>query len=129
MCSSDLSEARVGGDSVSVIRGDIRFFVLLVPAQEVTGEPSFVAGYPIKPGSVVTIKIGSNKFDMFSDPDIGGGERVWPTPSDDANLIDSMKRGSHAIITGLSSRGTTTIDTISLTGFTAALDAIKLACK
>ncbi len=66
---------------------------------------------------------------MFADPDVGEGQTVWPDPSDDVGLINSMRKGAQAVVTGVSSRGTTTIDTISLTGFTAALEAINKACK
>mgnify|MGYP000007867722 FL=1 len=39
-----------------------------------------------------------------------------------------MKRGSSAIITGVSKRGTKTRDTISLMGFTAALEDAEKRC-
>ena len=33
-----------------------------------------------------------------------------------------MRKGSSAVLTGTSSRGTTTVDTFSLSGFTAAVE-------
>jgi hypothetical protein len=39
-----------------------------------------------------------------------------------------MKRGSNAIVTAVSSRGTTTKDTFSLLGFTAAVEDAEARC-
>jgi hypothetical protein len=43
-------------------------------------------------------------------------------------MVAAMRAGAQAVVTGVSSRGTTTIDTFSLMGFTAALDAARAAC-
>jgi hypothetical protein len=39
-----------------------------------------------------------------------------------------MKRGENAIVTGISSRGTTTEDKFSLLGFTAAVEDAEKRC-
>jgi hypothetical protein len=39
-----------------------------------------------------------------------------------------MKRGAEAVVTGVSGRGTTTIDTFSLLGFTAAIEDAETRC-
>ena len=48
---------------------------------------------------------------------------------DDKALVRAMIRGVTMIVRGTSSRGTLTIDTYSLRGFTAAHEAIGVACK
>jgi invasion protein IalB len=47
---------------------------------------------------------------------------------DDARLITAMKRGSDAVLTARSSRGTQTQDTFSLLGFTAAVEDADARC-
>ncbi len=122
------SEARRGGKTVTAKRGDIRFHISVIPGQGITGEPSFVSGYPLKPDGAVKIEIGNTTFAMF--PDVAVSEEyAWTNPKDDAALIAAMKKGADAVVTGVSKRGTTTIDTFSLRGFTAAIEKAQSLCK
>lgn len=121
------SVARRNGQDVTVSRSDIRFHISVIPGQGVAGEPSFLAGYPLKPDGVVKVEIGSAKFDMFPDAAVNK-EYAWTTPADDAALIAAMRKGSDAVVTGVSERGTTTIDTFSLRGFTAAVKKAMELC-
>jgi len=43
--------------------------------------------------------------------------------------VTAMKRGSEAVLTARSARGTKTQDTFSLLGFTAALDEAAKRCN
>lgn len=122
------SVARRNGQDVTVSRSEIRFHISVIPGQGVAGEPSFLAGYPLKPEAAVKMAIGSTKFDLFPDASVHD-EYAWPAPSDDAALISAMRKGSDAVVTGVSARGTTTIDTFSLRGFTAAVEKAKELCK
>ena len=122
------SVARRGGQEVSVNRGDIRFHISVIPGQGVAGEPSFLAGYPLKPEAAVKMEIGSTKFELYPDAAVHK-EYAWTAPADDAALIAAMRKGADAIVTGVSARGTTTIDTFSLRGFTAAVEKAKQLCK
>ena len=114
------------GRQVSVNRGDILLFVAYRPANQVKGEVSFTGGYEFRDGSQVTMEIGSDSFTMFVN-----GETAWPaTPADDQKIITAMKRGTTATVTGVSQRsGTTTKDTFSLLGFTAALEEAERRCN
>ena len=47
---------------------------------------------------------------------------------EDRKLVSAMKSGSTMVVVGNSSRGTKTTDTYSLSGFTAAYNAISKAC-
>ena len=121
------SVARRGGESVDVRRGDIRLFVAFRPGEDVENEVSFTGGYPFRDGSTVELEIGGDSFDMGP----GEGDAVewaWTNPADDASAVAAMRRGATATITGLSSRGTTTIDTFSLMGFTAAVTDAEARC-
>ncbi len=118
------SKATRGGKPVSVRRGDIYLNVSFRPEQGVKNEISVVSGYPYKEGSEVEMKVGSTGYKLFSE-----GENAWPRPGKDDELIEAMKKGSAAVVTGQSSRGTVTTDRFSLLGFTDALNAAAERCK
>jgi len=112
------------GRVVSVRRGEILLFVTFRPGAGAAGEVSFTGGYPFADGSTVTVEIGDDTFELFTD-----GEWAWPaSKSDDASLLASMKRGAEAVLTARSSRGTQTKDTFSLMGFTAAMEEAERRC-
>ncbi|WP_342076696.1 invasion associated locus B family protein [Yoonia sp. SS1-5] len=112
------------GEVVTVRRGDIRLIVFYRPGEGVTGQVMFAGGYPFASGSTVEMKVGDTTFQMFTE-----GETAWPaTPEDDAKFVAAMKRGSDAVVTGRSGRGTQTQDRFSLLGFTAAVDEAGKRC-
>ena len=111
--------------SVQVNRGDIFLMISIRPADGVTNEVSYISGYPFKKGTEVKASVGGKKFTLFTE-----GENAWaPSTEDDAALIDAFRSGAKAKIEGESKRGTTTVDTFSLSGFTAALAAAADLCK
>ncbi len=113
------------GNTVTVRRGDIRLIVFYRPADDVSGQVMFAGGYPFASGSTVSMKVGDTTFEMFTE-----NETAWPaTPEDDARFVAAMKRGSNAIVTGRSGRGTQTQDTFSLLGFTAAVEEAASRCS
>ncbi len=119
------SEARRGANRVTVTRGDIYLMVAARPGQGVKNEVSTVIGYTFRPDSTVRVDIGTGTFQMFTD-----GDKAWPeNAAADDQIVAAMKRGTDAVLTGVSSRGTTTIDTYSLLGFTAALDEAQRLCN
>lgn len=112
------------GQPVSVRRGDILLFVSYRPSAGVNGEVSFTGGYPFADGSTVTLAVGDTSFELFTD-----GEWAWPaSPGDDARILTAMKRGTNAVLTARSARGTQTQDTFSLLGFTAAAEEAERRC-
>ncbi len=111
------------GQPVSVRRGDILLFVTY-RGDGSAGEISFAGGYPFASGSKVTVQVDGNSYDLFSD-----GEWAWPgTKEDDAAILAALKKGSTALITGRSGKGTQTEDTFSLRGFTAAMEEAAKRC-
>ena len=123
--------AKRGGKDVtsSVTRGDIFLMVAVRKADKVKNEVSFLAGYPFKDGSKVTVTVnssrGATKFTLFTD-----NENAWTSsPQEDDKLTKAFRGGRNAVITGTSRRGTTTTDTFSLSGFTAAIKAAQARCK
>ena len=112
------------GRVVAATRGQILLMVFYRPSAQANGQVAFTGGYPFRSGSTVNVSIGGNEFELFTD-----GDWAWPaTPADDAKIVTAMKRGADAIVTGVSSRGTTTKDTFSLMGFTAAVEDAQSRC-
>ena len=112
------------GAPVSVRRGDILLFVTFRPGSA-GGEVSFSGGYPFAAGSTVKLDIEGTAFDMISD-----GEWAWSaSAADDVALLAALKGGTTAVLSGKSGKGTQTNDTISLRGFTAAMDEAASRCK
>ena len=112
------------GRVVAATRGQTLLMVFFRPSADAKGQVAFTGGYPYKSGSPVNVNIGGNEFELFTE-----GEWAWPaTVTDDAKIVTAMKRGADAVVTGLSSRGTTTKDTFSLLGFTAAVEDAEGRC-
>lgn len=118
-------DARRSGQRVSVNRGETYLTVAARPNDGVRNEVSTQIGYTFRQNSEVRVDIGSSRFTMFTD-----GDKAWPeSPADDDRIVEAMRRGAEAVLTGVSSRGTTTIDTYSLIGFTAALEQAQGLCR
>ena len=101
-------------------------FVLVTndPTSGGRGEVSFVAGYPYKKDSTVSVDIGAQTFELFTDAD-----KAWTQgPEDDRAMVAAMVTGSGMVVKGVSARGTETTDTYSLIGFTATKKAIDTTC-
>jgi hypothetical protein len=111
------------GQPVSVRRGDILLFVTYRPGKP--GEVSFIGGYPFAGGSTVSVNIDGSAFQLFTD-----GEWAWPgSPEDDAAMLAAMKKGTTATMSAKSGKGTQTVDTFSLRGFTAAMEEASKRCQ
>ncbi|WP_333829968.1 invasion associated locus B family protein [Pararhodobacter sp.] len=114
-----------GGQAVTVQRGDILLFATYHQGGGATAEVSFTGGYPFAEGSTVELVIGTDTLQLFTD-----GQWAWAaSPEDDARILASLRRGQNAVLTARSSRGTTTRDTFSLFGITAATDEAQRRCN
>lgn len=121
------SVAKRDGQPVEVNRGDVRLFVRFNPSESVTNEVSFTGGYPFRDGGPVRIEIGASAFELTPGPGEANGW-AWPQQADDERIVTAMRRGAAATVTGVSARGTTTVDTFSLSGFTAAVNEAASRC-
>ena len=118
------SEASRDGKPVSASRSDILLFVTFRSGGG-RGEVSYTGGYPFKAGSTVRLDIDGTAHDLFVD-----GEFAWSSGAEqDGQIVAALKKGTTAIVTGVSGRGTQTKDTISLRGVTAAIDDAAKRCK
>lgn len=113
------------GNVVAVRRGQILLMVIYRPDANANGQVAFTGGYPFADGSSVTLEIGTNSYDLFTD-----GEWAWATNGEmDAAIVTAMKRGADAVLTARSARGTVTKDSFSLLGFTASVDDAAARCN
>lgn len=122
------------GRIVAVRRGEILLFVSFRPSDDVAGEVSFTGGYPFAEGSTVSMQVSDATYELYVEnrPDQDGGSTgyAWAAdPGEDRKIITSMKRGAEAVLTARSTRGTTTEDTFSLFGFTAAMEEAERRCS
>ncbi|MEQ9640773.1 MAG: invasion associated locus B family protein [Alphaproteobacteria bacterium] len=109
----------------NVQRGDVWAIVTHRPWKGVRSELSIYTGYPYQGGSKVKLSVdGSQNFELYTHE-----ETAWAqNAGEDTKIAASMRRGNRMVITGVSARGTTTVDRYSLSGFTAAHKAIDEAC-
>ena len=112
-------------EPTDVKRDPIWTLVTHRPYKNVQDEVSIYVGYPFEKGSEATVEIDGEKFTLFTD-----NETAWASsPSLDHKLVQAMRKGRRMVVRGLSERGTKTVDSYSLLGFTAAHEAISKACK
>jgi len=87
-------------------------------------EVSITSGYPYKDKAVVDVDIGASSFTLFT-------REAWAWAQNEAGdreLIAAMVRGNNMVVNGQSQIGTTSKDTYSLSGFSAARKAMTEAC-
>jgi hypothetical protein len=100
-------------------------FVSSRPGEKVSNEVSVAIGYPLKPASEATVEIGSNSFALYTQQD-----GAWiKNAGEEAHLVDVMRSAQHAVVKGMSAKGTHSTDTFSLRGFGQALDRTDQDCK
>ncbi len=106
-------------------RGDVFVQIAHYPRENVTNEVGFTAGYAYKKDSDAVVEIDGKKYTLFTHKN-----SAWPADAKtDKALVRAMMKGRQMIIRGTSARGTKTVDTYSLIGFTRAYKAIGTACK
>ena len=105
-------------------RGDIFALVTHRPAENTKDVFSYITGYSYKPGSDVKVSVNGQKFSLFTQD-----ETAWaPDSQTDKAISVAIRKGSKLVVNGMSARGTTTKDTFSLRGSSAAHDAISQEC-
>ena len=105
-------------------RDQAYLFISTRPAENVRNEVSVTIGYPFKPNSA-TAEIGSAKFDMYTENDGAWIRNV----TEEASMVEAMRKGSELVIKGTSGRGTASTDQFSLKGLTEALNRADQECK
>lgn len=105
-------------------RGDIYVLVTQRPAEKSFDVVSVITGYTYQQSSDVTVQIGNQTFRLFTD-----GDTAWARDeATDKQIVGAIRAGATMVIRGTSSRGTATTDTYSLSGSSAAYNAMNAAC-
>jgi hypothetical protein len=105
-------------------RGDVYAMVTHRPAERSLNVVSVLAGYTYQGSSEATVQIGNQTFRLFTD-----GDGAWARDeATDRQIVNAMRGGQTMAVNGQSSRGTKTKDSYSLSGFSAAYQAINQAC-
>lgn len=101
------------------------------PGRSAGEEVSVQPGYSYKPDSDVEVSIDGRRFALFTQNDASTRDgHAWTrTEAEDKVLIEAMRSGSTMTVRGTSTRGTFSLDTYSLNGFTAAVAALRNACS
>ena len=79
------------------------------------------SGYPYKNEESVNVKIDKKIYAFYADED-----SAWT--NNDKEVVFAMKKGVKLIVSGISSRGTKTVDTYTLNGFTVAYNKLTKDC-
>jgi len=106
-------------------RGPIFFYISAWPKEGVKAEPSVKVGYPVKPDGDMSVTVGTDTFKLF----VKGERGFVQDPNEELKLIEALKKGANAFVKATSARGTSTTDTYSLAGISAALDKLAAACS
>ena len=109
----------------SVNHGDVFFLVASWLSGVATEQPSLMAGYNFRDGPDPTLRIGSDKWEMY----VSDNEAFIESGGDETTLVKAMRRGADMRVSAVSSRGTATSYVISLRGISAALDRAREVCK
>lgn len=103
---------------------NVLLFVTHRPADKEQNVVNVHVGYTLNANRDVRVMIGDKGFDLYTK-----GETAWARDNkEDKALVDQMMKGSTLTVAGESDRGTKTVDTYSLKGFSAAYKEINKAC-
>jgi hypothetical protein len=104
--------------------GQAYLYVTNRPGEDVVNEFNVVAGYTFQTGSRASVNIGGQGFTLFTQ-----GDAAWLDDSAQAaNLAAAIRAGSSMSVTGTDANGTTIVQNYSLSGATAAQQAIGAEC-
>ncbi|GGY47491.1 invasion associated locus B family protein [Parvularcula lutaonensis] len=109
----------------SANHGDVFFSVASWQSGAATFQPSFMAGYQLQNGSEPLVRIGSDRWEMFS----ADREGFIESPRQEQRLVDAMRRGREMRVSATSARATATNYTFSLLGISKALERVEQACS
>lgn len=100
-------------------------FVSTRPAEKVKNEVSVIVGYKQKPGVDASATIGTASYVMYTQDD-----GAWvKNAAEEAQMVETMRKGSDLVVKSISHSGAKTTDTYSLKGISDALDKVAAECK
>jgi hypothetical protein len=100
-------------------------FVSTRPAEKVANEVSIMIGYQLKPGADSILEIGNARYAMYAQ-----GDGLWiKNAAEEDAMVAALRKGSDAVVKGVSAKGTESSDTFPLKGLAQALDRLAKDCK
>ena len=113
-------------EPAGVNRDPIHFMIIHRKGLGTKNEVQTLIGYPYNATSAnASVSVDGKSYPMVTE-----GTAAWlASTGDEAGFVAAFKNGSQMTVRGTSQRGTNTIDTYSLSGATAAINAIDAACK
>lgn len=104
--------------------GDAYLYVTTRPGEDVANEFNVVAGYTFQTGSMATVSVGGQSFNLFTQ-----GDAAWlDDAAQSASLAAAIRAGSTMTVQGTAADGTQIVQTFSLSGATAAQQASGAEC-
>jgi hypothetical protein len=108
----------------SLKRDPAYIFISSRPAENVHNEISIIMGFSMKDNGEAQADIGGTHFQL-----IAKGTNAWiKNPAEEAQFIETMKKGSKLVIKAASAKGNTTTDSYSLAGLSQALERVQKEC-
>lgn len=104
--------------------GNVYFLVASWQSGSVEEQPSLLVGYDLRPTSPPEVRVGSSRYDMFTD----GQEGFLDDLEEESRLVRAMRRGSSMRVTATTADGVATAYEFSLSGVTAALQRVDALC-
>ena len=115
----------IASDPKTLNRAESRIFVSFRANDKIQNEISVTSGYNYKASSKVNLAIEKREFNFETEDNF-----AWLTKyEDEISLIELMRKSSQVKVSATSVRGTKTIDTFSLNGFSDAYEAAKKKCN
>lgn len=109
----------------SVNHGDIFFLIASWKSGAAKEQPSLMTGYNLNAKPEPTLRIGSDKWEMY----VSDNEAFIEASAEEGRLVRAMRRGADMRVSAVSQRGTATSYVISLRGVSAALDRAAAECR
>ncbi|MEO9296996.1 invasion associated locus B family protein [Devosia alba] len=121
-----VSAAPQSSEPVGANRDPIHFMIIHRKGMGTKNEVQTIIGYPFN----TTDAKASATIDGKSYPMVTEGSAAWlASTGDEGGFVQAFKAGTNLTVKGTSQRGTETTDSYSLSGATAAVNAIDAACQ
>jgi len=121
-----VSAAPQSSEPAGANRDPIHFMIIHRKGMGTKNEVQTIIGYPFN----TTDAKASATIDGKSYPMVTEGSAAWlASTGDEGGFVQAFKAGTNLTVKGTSQRGTETTDSYSLSGATAAVNAIDAACQ
>ncbi|WP_131798224.1 invasion associated locus B family protein [Devosia elaeis] len=113
-------------EPAGVNRDPVKFLIVHRKGMGSKNEAQTQIGYPYNTTDAkASVSVDGRSYTMAA-----RGSTAWLASSgDEAGFVQAFKAGNQMVVRGTSQRGTDTVDTYSLSGATAAMNAIDAACQ